>query len=101
MNILDLSSKANTYKFAFIRFLLQYSNKHTKTHVDFSTIAEYFLEYYWVQACKSKLKQSPQIDEEPIIIKIIQEEFDVRDMTLECETEKGAVEHSHKFEHHH
>ena len=32
---------------------------------------------------------------------IIQEEFDVRDMTLECETEKGAVEHSHKFEHHH
>ncbi|MBF88720.1 MAG: hypothetical protein CMG75_03490 [Candidatus Marinimicrobia bacterium] len=32
---------------------------------------------------------------------IIQEEFDVRDMTLECETEKIAINHSHKFEHHH
>jgi cobalt-zinc-cadmium efflux system protein len=32
---------------------------------------------------------------------IIQEEFDVRDITLECETEKGSEEHSHRFEHHH
>ena len=32
---------------------------------------------------------------------IIQEEFDVRDITLECETEKGSEEHSHQFEHHH
>lgn len=32
---------------------------------------------------------------------IIHEEFDVRDITLECETENSAIEHSHKFEHHH
>tara|TARA_B100001179_G_scaffold173522_1_gene128897 strand:- start:108 stop:548 length:441 start_codon:yes stop_codon:yes gene_type:complete len=32
---------------------------------------------------------------------IIQEEFDVRDITLECETEKGSEQHSHRFEHHH
>ncbi len=32
---------------------------------------------------------------------IIQEEFDVRDITLECETESSAEEHSHQFEHHH
>ena len=32
---------------------------------------------------------------------IIQEEFDVRDITLECETEKGSEEHSHQFEHQH
>ena len=32
---------------------------------------------------------------------IIQEEFDVRDITLECETEKGSKEHSHRFEHQH
>ena len=76
MNILDLSSKANTYKFAFIRFLLQYSNNHTETHVGFSTIAKYFLKYYWIQECKSKLKQSPQTDENPIVIKIIREEFE-------------------------
>ena len=32
---------------------------------------------------------------------IIQEEFDVRDITLECETEKGSEDHSHRFEHQH
>tara|TARA_Y100000590_G_scaffold462499_2_gene626760 strand:+ start:8150 stop:9046 length:897 start_codon:yes stop_codon:yes gene_type:complete len=41
---------------------------------------------------------------EPIkqnIRSIIQEEFDVRDITLECETEQSAEEHSHQFEHYH
>ena len=41
---------------------------------------------------------------EPIkqnIRSIIQEEFDVRDITLECETERSAEEHSHQFEHYH
>ncbi|EIJ65030.1 hypothetical protein BD31_I0791 [Candidatus Nitrosopumilus salaria BD31] len=46
MNILDLSSKDNTYKFAFMRFLLDYCNEHAKTHVEFSTVAEYFFKYY-------------------------------------------------------
>jgi hypothetical protein len=76
MNIIDLSSKDNTYKFALARFLLEYSNNHTQTHVEFSTIAEYFLKYYWLQECKSKLKQAPQVEKKPEIIKIIQREFD-------------------------
>ena len=76
MNVLDLSAKDNTYKFAFARFLLEYSNNHTNTHVKFSTIAEYFLKYYWRQECKSKLKQAPQVEKMPEIIKIIQKEFD-------------------------
>ena len=41
---------------------------------------------------------------EPIkqnIRSIIQEEFDVRDITLECETEGSAEEHSHQFKHYH
>ena len=42
-NILDLSAKDNTYKFALARFLLEYSINHTNTHIKFSTIAEYFL----------------------------------------------------------
>jgi len=59
MHILDVSSKDSTYKFAFARFLLDYSMEHNdKPHVSFSTIAEYFLKYYWVQECKSKLVQS-------------------------------------------
>lgn len=75
MNIIDLSSKANTYKFAFMRFLLEYCKTHNETHVDFFTISEYFLKYYWIQECKSKLKQSPQSEGNPEVIKIIQKEF--------------------------
>jgi len=76
MNILDLSTKDNTYKFAFARFLIEYSYDHSETHVEFSTIAKYFLKYYWPQECKSKLKQAPQAEKKPEIIKIIQKEFD-------------------------
>lgn len=59
MNILNLSTKDTTYKFAFARFLLDYSMEYVgKTHVEFTTIAEYFLKYYWIQECKSKLNQT-------------------------------------------
>ena len=77
-NILDLSAKDNTYKFALARFMLEYSKYHTKTHVGFSTIAENFLKYYWLQECKYKLKQAPQVEKKPEIIKIIQKEFGKR-----------------------
>jgi len=76
MNILDLSTKDNTYKFAFMRFLLDYCNENSKTHVEFETIAGYFFKYYWLQECKSKFKQAPQVEKKPEIIKIIQKEFD-------------------------
>ena len=76
MNILDLSAKDNTYKFAFMRFLLDYCNENSETHVEFETIAKYFFKYYWLQECKSKFKQSPQVEKKPEIIKIIQKEFD-------------------------
>ena len=77
MNILDLSAKDNAYKFAFAKFLSEYCNSHneTETHVDFSTIAKYFLEYYWLQECKYKLRQAHQVSKKPEIIKIIQREF--------------------------
>ena len=75
MNILDLSAKDNTYKFAFMMFLLDYCNEQTETHVEFETIAKYFFKYYWLQECKSKLKQAPQIEKKPEIVKIIRKEF--------------------------
>lgn len=78
MNVLDLSRKDNSYKFAFARFLLEYSKEHTKPHVEFSTIAEYFLKYYWHMECKSKLKQAPQAEKTPEIIKIIRKQFGIR-----------------------
>ena len=74
INILELTNKNSTYKFAFMRFLQDYSNEYTETHVEYSTIAEYYFKYYWMQECKSKLKQSAQ--EKPTIIEIIRKEFD-------------------------
>ena len=76
MNILDRSTKDNTYKFAFMRFLIDYCNNNSESHVEFTTIAKYFFKYYWLQECKSKFKQAPQIKKKPEIIKIIQKEFD-------------------------
>ncbi len=76
INILDLSAKDNTYKFAFARFLIEYCNSNTEKHVEFITIAEAFFKYYWLQECKSKLRQAPQVEKKPEIIKIIQKEFD-------------------------
>ncbi len=52
------SSKDTTYKFAFARFLIEYSLNSNESNVQFSTIADYFLRYYWTQECRSKLNQS-------------------------------------------
>ncbi len=65
LNIIAHGPKDNTYKFAFARFLLDYSRDHTDTHVNFSVIAEYFLEYYWAQVCKLKIKHAPQSKKSP------------------------------------
>ncbi len=75
LNIIGKGSKDNTYKFAMARFLLDYCNDNTETHVDFSTIAGYFLEYYWAQICKLKMKHAPQVIKKPEIVKIIEKEF--------------------------
>ena len=76
MHILDQGAKDNDYKIAFARFLLEYSQYKTETHVEFSTIAEYFLKYYWPQVCNSKLKHSHHIDKTPEVVQIIENEFD-------------------------
>ena len=75
LNIISRSAKDNTYKFAFARFLLDYSNKHDNPHVDFVMIAQYFLEYYWTQICKLKMKHAPQATKKPEIVTIIEKEF--------------------------
>lgn len=77
LNIISLGSKDNTYKFAMARFLIDYSREHDidETHVDFATIAKYFVGYYWPQICKLKMKHAPQIKKKPQIVKIIEKEF--------------------------
>jgi len=80
LNILNLTSKDNTYKFALARFLLEYSNEHGpgETHVGFHTMAGYFLRYYWPQVCKLKMKHAPQVTKNPVIVQIIEKEFDMQ-----------------------
>lgn len=63
-SIVDRGVKDNTYKFALTKFLLDYARENelsgTKT-ITYSVIAENFLEYYWFQECKYKLKQDFKI----------------------------------------
>lgn len=74
-HVLDLSSKDNTYKFAFARFLLDHCKSSENLHVSFDTIAKYFLEYYWNIQCKYKLKQDSHLNRQPVIISILQTNF--------------------------
>ena len=81
MHIITQSSKDNTYKFAFARFLLEYVENETKKEVPLKKIAEGFLKYYWPQICNSKLFQSAKDAQstdkkgKPLIVKILRKEF--------------------------
>lgn len=77
INIISKGAKSNTYKFALAKFLLDYSkNKEVDSRneytVNYSEIAEKFLEYYWFQECKYKFKQDFNKNKMPIVIRIIQ-----------------------------
>ena len=83
IHIVVHGKNSNTYKFAFARFLIEYcNNENSPSHVEFSTIASYFLKFYWPQICKTKLKHSPKYlkkdGKEKIaeIVNIIVKEFD-------------------------
>ena len=73
--------KSTTYKFAFAKFLLEYCKQDTvEEHVEFSTIAKYFMKFFWPQVCKTKLNHAPRYTKKggikvPDIITIIGNEF--------------------------
>ncbi len=62
IHILTQGKKSNTYKFAFARFLLDFTNsielkkieqlkqENKLVDVTYDQIAKYFLEYYWHQS---------------------------------------------------
>jgi len=86
-HILTKGRKDNTYKFALARFLLDFSRDSDETHiknaiknnskiiVKYSTIAKYFLKYYWHQECKYKIRQNPHLEKPPLVIQIIHKVF--------------------------
>ena len=87
IHVLTHGKKNNTYKFAFARFLLDYSNsknnedlekldeKNESTNVTYDEIAKYFLEYYWHQEFHSKIRQNHHIDSLPLVITEMRKEF--------------------------
>ena len=75
IHIIGKGSKDADYKFALARFLLEYSENDTKIHVEFSTIAKYFIKYFWPQVCRSKLKHNPHGERETVIVQSIKKEF--------------------------
>lgn len=85
--ILTKGSKANTYKFALARFLLDYSHdlepelikkkiaKQERVRIPYPEIARHFLKYYWHQECKFKIVQNHDPKKIPNAIKIIRKIF--------------------------
>ena len=76
LSITGKGAKDNTYKFALAKFLLDYSNKEAlggDKVISYNVIAEKFLEYYWYQECKYKLKQDFKIERMPVVIRIIRD----------------------------
>ena len=85
--ILTKGSKANTYKFALARFLLDYSSKleldyiknkiksNQNEIITYNKIAKAFLRYYWHQECKYKIRQNPFPSKPPVVIKVIRQIF--------------------------
>lgn len=68
------SNKDNTYKLALAKFLLDFAHENKVTadiEINYSTIAEAFLKYYWFQECKYKFKQDSKTNDDPAVIKAI------------------------------
>ena len=59
--ILTTAHKHSSYKFALARFLLDYSNRRSGEdgHVGLVDIADKFLDYYWPQYYRYRLRQGP------------------------------------------
>jgi HNH endonuclease len=86
-SILTKGRKDNTYKFALARFLVDYAYRLDETYIktkleddaneiiEFPIIAKFFLEYYWHQICKYKIRQNHNMDKLPLIVQVIQSVF--------------------------
>ena len=75
VSIMTQGAKNNTYKFALARFLLDHCHgTGPRTDIRYAEIAGGFFDYYWMQECKSRLRQGPS-NQTPLVIQIIRDEF--------------------------
>ncbi len=75
VSVLAHGSKANTYKFALARAILDYCRDSTGYTIPYEYLADKFLKYYWHQECKLHIKQDHKINSNPHVISIIRKIF--------------------------
>ena len=76
VSILTKGKKDNTYKFALARYLLHHASREDAgLDIPYRRIAEAFLEYYWHQECKYRIKQNFHHNRDPHVIQIIRRIF--------------------------
>ena len=79
ISILAKGKKDNTYKFALAKALLDHCRDNTSTtnyDIRYDYLADKFLEYYWYQECKFRMKQNFKVDKPPKAVKVIRKVFE-------------------------
>lgn len=79
ISILTHGKKDNTYKFALARALIEYCRMNPSGtaayDIPYSYFADKFLEYYWHQECKYRIKQDFKTKSTPKVIQAIRRVF--------------------------
>lgn len=79
ISILTQGKKNNTYKFALARALLEYCRDNpsckAKYDIPYEYLAGKFLEYYWHQECRYRIKQDFSTEGTPKVIQAIRRIF--------------------------
>jgi len=80
MAILRRGGKANTYKFALARAILDHCRENARAdpgalEIPYRYLASRFLRYYWHQECKFRIKQDFKTKSDPKVIYAIREVF--------------------------
>ncbi|RNJ80108.1 MAG: HNH endonuclease [Nitrosopumilus sp. H8] len=77
VSILTKGRKDNTYKFALARAILDYCNGSHESGYDipYQYLSKKFLEYYWHQECKFRIKQDFHANADPMAIQAIRKVF--------------------------
>lgn len=73
--IITQGDKDNTYKFALAKIILDYCQTNNSYNISYDHLAEKFLEHYWYQEYKFKMKQDFKTVKKPLVIKAIRKVF--------------------------
>ena len=99
ISILTKGKKDNTYKFALAKALLEFCRDNTSTtnyDVSYEYLSSKFLEYYWYQECKFRMKQNFKVNSTPMVVQAIRDVFGENSpgsfQQLEQEDKKTAQE---------